>query len=195
MRAHRSTCCFLYVKVARNLGLSAIWRKQGTWTSRKLLQSGQDPTPCYTVSVSEIECVNPNSATRNTQRNNNAVNTSVLGMVANGIDACDSFPCSTSLCGMLCKDEKNAVNTRVLGTVAKGMDTCDNTSCSTSFAQCAVQRRNNTINGSVLGHGRTCQILKARKKGPICAPATNYFASGYDLTYTTTNPYELFNVI
>ena len=27
VRAHRSPCCFLYAKVARNLGFSAIWRK------------------------------------------------------------------------------------------------------------------------------------------------------------------------
>ena len=39
-------------------------------------------------------------------RRENAVNTSVLGMVAKGMDACDRFSCSTSLCSMLYKKAK-----------------------------------------------------------------------------------------
>ena len=95
---------------------------------------------------------NPQSAARREKRS--GVNTSVLGMVAKGVHACDSFPCSTSVCGMLYRDE-NTANTSVLGIVANGMDACDNVSCSTSFAQCVVQRGESTVNTSVVGHGRT----------------------------------------
>ena len=45
----------------------------------------------------------------------NAVNTSVLGMLAKSIDACDNLFCSTSLRSMLY------------------MDACDKVSCSTSL--------------------------------------------------------------
>ena len=72
-------------------------------------------------------------------------------MVAKGMDACDSFPCSTSLCSMLYKDAKQSANTNVLGMVANGMDACVNVSCSMSFAQCVVQTGENNVNTSVLG--------------------------------------------
>ena len=49
------------------------------------------------------------------QKGKDAVNTSVLGMFAKSIDACDNLFCSTSLCSMLY------------------MDACDNKSCSTSL--------------------------------------------------------------
>ena len=67
------------------------------------------------------------------------------------MDACDSFPCSTSLCSMLYKDAK-ALKYQCFGRmVAKGMDDGDNVSCSASFAQCVVQRGENTVNTDVFG--------------------------------------------
>ena len=70
----------------------------------------------------------------------NAVNTSVLGMLAKSIDACDNYcfaprPCAVCCtwmlvtrclaprpCTVCCTKSKNAVNTSVLGMIAKGSD-------------------------------------------------------------------------
>ena len=60
-------------------------------------------------------------------------NTSVLGIVAIGMDACDNVSCSALLRGMSYNEAKIAVNTSVLGIVEIGMDACNNVSCSTSL--------------------------------------------------------------
>ena len=81
--------------------------KQGSGTSRKLLQSGQDFTPCYSVfQFLRLSLLTRSPQPARRRETKNAVNTSVLGMVAKGMDACDSFPCSTSLCSMLCNEAK-----------------------------------------------------------------------------------------
>ena len=49
-----------------------------------------------------------------------------LGVVAKGMDACDSFFSSTSLCSMLYKEAKMLhIPVLCLGMVAKGMDARD----------------------------------------------------------------------
>ena len=91
-------------KVARYLGVSAIWTNSAkwrkntvvSWTSRKLLHSDHSLLQC--VSVSEIECANLGSQPLQ------AKSASVLGMAAKGMDACDNVSCSTSLRGMLHKE-------------------------------------------------------------------------------------------
>ena len=72
--------------------------KQGSWTSRKLLQSGQDLILCYSVfQFLRLSVLTRSPQPARRRETKKAVNTSVLGMVAKGVDACDSFPCSTSL--------------------------------------------------------------------------------------------------
>ena len=49
------------------------------------------------------------------QRGKNTVNTSALGMVAKGMDACDSVSCSASFAQCVVQRGENTVNTNVLG--------------------------------------------------------------------------------
>ena len=49
------------------------------------------------------------------QRGENTVNTSALGMVAKGMDACDNVSCSAYFAQCVVQRGKNTVNTSVLG--------------------------------------------------------------------------------
>ena len=81
--------------------------KQGSWTSKKLLQSGQDFTLCYSAfQFLRLSVLTRSAQPARRRETKNAINTSVLGMVAKGMDACDSFPCSTSLRSMLYNEAK-----------------------------------------------------------------------------------------
>ena len=67
VRAHRSPSCFLYVKVARNLGLTAIG---GETRQLDVQETSAVRTRFHSlllcVSVSETDCANPESATLKT---------------------------------------------------------------------------------------------------------------------------------
>ena len=114
MRARRLPCCFLYVNLARNLGLSAIWRKNRL-VGRPGTYCNQDhisllATLCFGfLSLFHI------LVQYVVQRHTNTANTSVLGMVAKVMDVCDNVSCSTSFAQCVVQRGEKTVNTSVLG--------------------------------------------------------------------------------